>query len=102
MESSQEANAQALQELSAKLQREYEEKLQEEQRKHREEIENLQVCILYCLCIYSQNSTSHSFSASTVETTTCWMWYKSKTDWLLNSSDAFGLFYKDSIQVTKN
>ena len=49
MESSQEANSQALQELSAKLQREYEEKLHEEQRKHREEIENLQVCILFCL-----------------------------------------------------
>uniref|UniRef100_A0A3B4V3H9 Myocardial zonula adherens protein n=1 Tax=Seriola dumerili TaxID=41447 RepID=A0A3B4V3H9_SERDU len=42
VESSREANAQALQELSAKLQREYEEKLLEEQRKHREEIENLQ------------------------------------------------------------
>ncbi|XP_072236630.1 myocardial zonula adherens protein isoform X2 [Leuresthes tenuis] len=42
VESSQEANNQALQELSAKLQREYEEKLHEEQRKHREEIENLQ------------------------------------------------------------
>ncbi|XP_023140978.2 myocardial zonula adherens protein isoform X1 [Amphiprion ocellaris] len=42
VESSREANNQALQELSAKLQREYEEKLQEEQRKHREEIENLQ------------------------------------------------------------
>lgn len=46
VESSQEANARALQELSAKLQKEYEEKLLEEQRKHREEIENLQVCIL--------------------------------------------------------
>ncbi|XP_039983087.1 protein GRINL1A [Xiphias gladius] len=42
VESSQEANTQALQELSVKLQREYEEKLLEEQRKHREEIENLQ------------------------------------------------------------
>ncbi|XP_008303279.1 myocardial zonula adherens protein [Stegastes partitus] len=42
VESSREANNQALQELSAKLQREYEEKLHEEQRKHREEIENLQ------------------------------------------------------------
>ncbi|XP_070687874.1 myocardial zonula adherens protein-like isoform X3 [Pempheris klunzingeri] len=42
VESSREANTQALRELSAKLQREYEEKLQEEQRKHREEIENLQ------------------------------------------------------------
>uniref|UniRef100_A0A7N6B2S3 Myocardial zonula adherens protein n=1 Tax=Anabas testudineus TaxID=64144 RepID=A0A7N6B2S3_ANATE len=42
VESSQEANARALQELSAKLQKEYEEKLLEEQRKHREEIENLQ------------------------------------------------------------
>ncbi|XP_071344943.1 myocardial zonula adherens protein isoform X2 [Trachinotus anak] len=42
VESSREANAQALQELSAKLQREYEEKLLEEQRKHKEEIENLQ------------------------------------------------------------
>uniref|UniRef100_UPI0037E8DC5A myocardial zonula adherens protein isoform X2 n=1 Tax=Semicossyphus pulcher TaxID=241346 RepID=UPI0037E8DC5A len=42
VESSREASTQALQELSAKLQREYEEKLQEEQRKHREEIENLQ------------------------------------------------------------
>ncbi|XP_028258115.1 myocardial zonula adherens protein isoform X2 [Parambassis ranga] len=36
---------QALQELSSKLQREYGEKLQEEQRKHREEIENLQAQI---------------------------------------------------------
>ncbi|KAK5873943.1 hypothetical protein PBY51_018937 [Eleginops maclovinus] len=42
VESAQEANNQALQELSAKLQQEYEEKLQNEQRKHREEIENLQ------------------------------------------------------------
>ncbi|XP_041645123.1 myocardial zonula adherens protein isoform X2 [Cheilinus undulatus] len=42
VESAREASTQALQELSAKLQREYEEKLQEEQRKHREEIENLQ------------------------------------------------------------
>ncbi|XP_029947551.1 myocardial zonula adherens protein isoform X2 [Salarias fasciatus] len=42
VESSQEANTQALHDLSAKLQKEYEEKLREEQRKHREEIENLQ------------------------------------------------------------
>ncbi|XP_041842588.1 myocardial zonula adherens protein isoform X2 [Melanotaenia boesemani] len=42
VESSQEANTRALQELSAKLQKDYNEKLQEEQRKHREEIENLQ------------------------------------------------------------
>ncbi|XP_020481344.2 myocardial zonula adherens protein [Labrus bergylta] len=42
VESSREASTQALQELSTKLEREYEEKLQEEQRKHREEIENLQ------------------------------------------------------------
>ncbi|KAF1392878.1 hypothetical protein PFLUV_G00032610 [Perca fluviatilis] len=42
VESAQEANNQALQELSAKLKLEYEEKLQEEQRKHREEIEKLQ------------------------------------------------------------
>ncbi|KAM3625518.1 uncharacterized protein V6R79_013435 [Siganus canaliculatus] len=42
VESSREANAQALQDLSAKLQQEYEEKLQEEQRRHREEIEKLQ------------------------------------------------------------
>ncbi|GAA6227805.1 myocardial zonula adherens protein-like isoform X2 [Lates japonicus] len=42
VESSREANTKALQELSEKLQREYDEKLQEEQRKHREEIENLQ------------------------------------------------------------
>ncbi|KAE8297067.1 DNA-directed RNA polymerase II subunit GRINL1A [Larimichthys crocea] len=42
VESSREANTQALHELSAKLKQEYEEKLQEEQRKHREEIENLQ------------------------------------------------------------
>lgn len=47
MESSQEAQAQALQELSAKLQQDYEEKLQEEQNKHREEIEKLQVCTIY-------------------------------------------------------
>ncbi|XP_026176053.1 myocardial zonula adherens protein isoform X2 [Mastacembelus armatus] len=45
VESSREANTHALQELSAKLQREYEEKLLEEQRKHREEIENLQAQI---------------------------------------------------------
>ncbi|XP_070826304.1 myocardial zonula adherens protein isoform X2 [Chaetodon trifascialis] len=42
VQSSQEANVQALQDLSAKLQQEYEEKLQEEQQKHREEIEKLQ------------------------------------------------------------
>lgn len=42
VESSREAGTQALHDLSTKLQREYEEKLQEEQRKHREEIENLQ------------------------------------------------------------
>ncbi|KAG8001531.1 Myocardial zonula adherens protein, partial [Nibea albiflora] len=42
VESSRETNTQALHELSAKLKQEYEEKLQEEQRKHREEIENLQ------------------------------------------------------------
>ncbi|XP_034435826.1 myocardial zonula adherens protein isoform X4 [Hippoglossus hippoglossus] len=42
VESSQEANAQVLHELSEKLQREYDEKLLEEQRRHREEIENLQ------------------------------------------------------------
>ncbi|XP_029985738.1 myocardial zonula adherens protein isoform X2 [Sphaeramia orbicularis] len=45
VESSREANSQALQEISAKLQREYEEKLQEEQQRHREEIENLQAQI---------------------------------------------------------
>ncbi|XP_032416667.1 myocardial zonula adherens protein isoform X1 [Xiphophorus hellerii] len=42
VESSQEANTRAVQDLTAKLQREYEEKLQSEQQKHREEIENLQ------------------------------------------------------------
>eukprot|EP00066_Takifugu_rubripes_P019337 XP_011608603.1 PREDICTED: myocardial zonula adherens protein-like isoform X3 [Takifugu rubripes] len=42
VESSQEAQTQALQELSAKLQQDYDEKLQEEQKKHREEIEKLQ------------------------------------------------------------
>uniref|UniRef100_H3CVB2 Myocardial zonula adherens protein n=1 Tax=Tetraodon nigroviridis TaxID=99883 RepID=H3CVB2_TETNG len=42
VESSREAQAQALQELSARLQQEYDEKLQAEQEKHREEIENLQ------------------------------------------------------------
>lgn len=42
VETSQEANTQALKELSAKLQREYEEQLQEQQRKYREEIEALQ------------------------------------------------------------
>ncbi|MED6279548.1 hypothetical protein CHARACLAT_001829 [Characodon lateralis] len=42
VESSQEANTRALQDLSAKFQREYEEKLQIEQQRHREEIEKLQ------------------------------------------------------------
>ncbi|XP_012772497.2 myocardial zonula adherens protein isoform X1 [Maylandia zebra] len=41
-ESSREANDKALKELSEKLEKEYEEKLLEEQRRHREEIENLQ------------------------------------------------------------
>uniref|UniRef100_A0A3P8YAQ4 Myocardial zonula adherens protein n=1 Tax=Esox lucius TaxID=8010 RepID=A0A3P8YAQ4_ESOLU len=45
MESSQEANSKAVQEVTARLQREFEERLQEEQRKHREEIENLQALI---------------------------------------------------------
>ena len=47
MDSSQEAQAQALQELSAKLQQEFDEKLQAEQKKHREEVEKLQVCTVY-------------------------------------------------------
>lgn len=42
VESSREANTRTVQDLTARLQREYEEKLQSEQRKHREEIENLQ------------------------------------------------------------
>ncbi|XP_013125179.1 myocardial zonula adherens protein isoform X2 [Oreochromis niloticus] len=42
VESSREANDKALKELSEKLEKEYEEKLLEEQRRHREEIENLQ------------------------------------------------------------
>ncbi|XP_008403598.1 myocardial zonula adherens protein isoform X2 [Poecilia reticulata] len=42
VESSREANTRAVQDLAAKLQREFEEKLQSEQKKHREEIENLQ------------------------------------------------------------
>lgn len=62
MESSQEASSQVLQELSAKLRGEYEQKLLEEQRKHREEIENLQVCILCSLFIKSQHGMSHSGS----------------------------------------
>lgn len=70
VESSREANTQALQELSAKLQQEYEEKLLEEQRKHREEIENLQVCILYCLFNRFLHGTSHIVSML-VETKTC-------------------------------
>lgn len=55
VESSREANDKALKELSEKLEKEYEEKLLEEQRRHREEIENLQVCILWSLFIH----TSH-------------------------------------------
>lgn len=43
MESSQEASAQALKEMSAKLQQQYDQQLQEQQRKHRKEIEALQV-----------------------------------------------------------
>uniref|UniRef100_A0A3P9QJJ8 Myocardial zonula adherens protein n=1 Tax=Poecilia reticulata TaxID=8081 RepID=A0A3P9QJJ8_POERE len=43
VESSREANTRAVQDLAAKLQREFEEKLQSEQKKHREEIENLQL-----------------------------------------------------------
>ncbi|XP_051945130.1 myocardial zonula adherens protein-like isoform X2 [Xyrauchen texanus] len=42
VDTSQEANTQALKEMSAKLQREYEEQLQEQQRKYTEEIEALQ------------------------------------------------------------
>ncbi|CDQ61889.1 unnamed protein product [Oncorhynchus mykiss] len=45
VESSQEANSHAVQEMTARLQRQYEERLQEEQRKHREEIEKLQAQI---------------------------------------------------------
>ncbi|XP_070985415.1 myocardial zonula adherens protein-like isoform X2 [Oncorhynchus clarkii lewisi] len=45
VESSQEANSHAVQEVTARLQRQYEERLQEEQRKHREEIEKLQAQI---------------------------------------------------------
>ncbi|XP_051568979.1 myocardial zonula adherens protein-like isoform X2 [Myxocyprinus asiaticus] len=42
VDTSQEANTQALKEMSAKLQREYEEQLQEQRRKYTEEIEALQ------------------------------------------------------------
>ncbi|KAM3877010.1 protein GRINL1A [Diretmus argenteus] len=45
VESSQEASSQTVQEVTERLQREYGEKLMEEQRKHREEIENLQAQI---------------------------------------------------------
>ncbi|XP_029497408.1 myocardial zonula adherens protein-like isoform X1 [Oncorhynchus nerka] len=45
VESSQEANSHAVQEVTARLQRQYEERLQEEQRTHREEIEKLQAQI---------------------------------------------------------
>uniref|UniRef100_A0A4W5PXC8 Myocardial zonula adherens protein n=1 Tax=Hucho hucho TaxID=62062 RepID=A0A4W5PXC8_9TELE len=45
VESSQEANSHAVQEVTARLQRQYEDRLQEEQRKHREEIEKLQAQI---------------------------------------------------------
>lgn len=65
VESSREANTRALQELSAKLQKEYEEKLLEEQQKHREEIENLQVCNLYLLFIFSHHGTLHKVSLPT-------------------------------------
>jgi hypothetical protein len=45
VESSQEANSHAVQEVTARLQRQYEERLQEEQSKHREELEKLQVLL---------------------------------------------------------
>ncbi|KAI1889646.1 hypothetical protein AGOR_G00165090 [Albula goreensis] len=45
VEASQEANYQALQEMTVKLQKQYEEQLLNEQKKHREEIEALQVQI---------------------------------------------------------
>nr|XP_046204420.1 myocardial zonula adherens protein-like isoform X3 [Oncorhynchus gorbuscha] len=45
VESSQEANSHAVQEVTARLQRQYEERLQEEQSKHREELEKLQAQI---------------------------------------------------------
>ncbi|KAJ8340464.1 hypothetical protein SKAU_G00350970 [Synaphobranchus kaupii] len=45
VEASQEANSQALQEMTRKLQSQYEEQLQNEQRKHREEVEELQAQI---------------------------------------------------------
>lgn len=64
VESSREANNKALKELSEKLEKEYEEKLLEEQRRHREEIENLQVCILWSLFIH----TSHFVFILTAET----------------------------------
>lgn len=60
VEASREAHGQALQELSVKLQQEYEEKLQQEQRKHREEIENLQVCILHSSSRVHTSSHSQS------------------------------------------
>ncbi|XP_056134428.1 myocardial zonula adherens protein [Lampris incognitus] len=45
VEASQEAGSRALQEVTSRLERRYEEKLLEEQRRHREEIENLQAQI---------------------------------------------------------
>lgn len=45
VETSQAASSQVMQEITAKLQRQHDERLREEQRKHREEIENLQAQI---------------------------------------------------------
>ncbi|KAL1007271.1 hypothetical protein UPYG_G00084360 [Umbra pygmaea] len=45
VDSSQETNSRAVQEVTARLQRQFEDRLQEEQKKHREEIENLQALI---------------------------------------------------------
>ncbi|XP_062327250.1 myocardial zonula adherens protein isoform X3 [Osmerus eperlanus] len=45
VETSQQTSSQALQDVTARLQKQHEERLREEQRKHREEIENLQAQI---------------------------------------------------------
>ena len=43
VETSQQNSSQVVQDVTARLQKQHEERLREEQRKHREEIENLQV-----------------------------------------------------------
>lgn len=107
VETSREASTVALQELSAKLQQEYDEKLREEQRKHREEIENLQVCILHSLFIHLLSALYITCSVSARRYQILCVTWTMDVRWLCNTSQMLlplTHFYKEynAVQIVSD